>query len=160
MKLIKDLGTNKEKNYKRFAIFECPRCKKHFEMRFDAVKQGQKKCRVCTNKTHGDRYTRLYNIWRLMIARCYREYNNRYYCYGAVGVTVCDEWKKSYTEFRKWSLSNGYTDLLDLDKDKLCNELNIHPSIYSPKTCIWVTKEENNKIKARIENARKNKIKT
>jgi ribosomal protein L37AE/L43A len=147
MKLIKDLGTIKEKHYKRFGIYECPDCKEEITIRTDSINAGQEKCKSCSHQTHGGRNTRLYDTWRNMKSRCYKEINNRYQYYGAKGVTVCDEWKNDFAAFQKWSYENGYKDDLDLDKDRLCHELKISPAIYSPKTCIWVTKAENNSFK-------------
>ena len=52
-------------------------------------------------------------------------------------------YKKKYIAFKEWALSNGYNDSLSIDKDIICERENISPKIYSPKTCIWVTRSEN-----------------
>lgn len=38
--------------------------------------------------THNKTYTRIYSIYRNMINRCYYKKSNRYYCYGARGITL------------------------------------------------------------------------
>lgn len=47
-------------------------------------------------KTHchtaNGRRSPTYNSWVSMMRRCYDRSNNRFYCYGAVGVTVCERW--------------------------------------------------------------------
>ena len=40
-------------------------------------------------------------------------------------------------------MSSGFKEELELDKDILCEKLNIYPKIYSPETCMWITKREN-----------------
>lgn len=89
-------------------------------------------------RTHGLSHTRIDNIYKAMLSRCYKETNNRYKNYGAKGITVCDEWLKDKTKFFEWAFSNGYQDCLTIDR--------INPNgNYEPDNCRWVTfKEQNN----------------
>ena len=73
-----------------------------------------------------------------MIRRCYNKKDKSYVNYGAKGVVVCEQWKKSYQTFLDWALLNGWGNGLQLDKDIRGNGL-----LYSPETCCWVTKKEN-----------------
>lgn len=157
--VIKDLGMKKVGNKnQRFALVQCPLCKEISERRVRSDTNAR--CRSCAMKairsckkpsksgTEGDTSTnhkhhRLYRIWRGMIRRCYEPDAMGYNVYGAKGVTVCDEWKTSYKAFKDWSLVNGYTDIMTIDKDELCEKNNIHPKKYSPETCIWKTASEN-----------------
>ncbi len=36
----------------------------------------------------------LYSVWREMNRRCYSKECCNYYKYGALGIGVCDEWKR------------------------------------------------------------------
>lgn len=54
-----------------------------------------------------------------------------------------DKKGNSYDSFKEWSLANGYSDDKEIDKDTICNRDGIEPKIYSPITCLWVSKEEN-----------------
>lgn len=84
----------------------------------------------------------LYKRWYDMRNRCHNEKASNYKQYGAKGVRVCKEWVNDYEAFAKWSLDNGYSPELQLDKDIKGNG-----KIYSPKTCAWVTALEHSSYK-------------
>lgn len=92
-------------------------------------------------RTHGESKTRLYHIWNGMRQRCQNENNHAFAHYGGRGISVCEEWQ-SYTAFREWSLANGYTDELSIDR--IDNDKG-----YCPKNCRWVsqTVQANNQSK-------------
>lgn len=152
MKLVKDLGVMKypetAKTKRRWGIYECPDCLKHYHVQTANVKSGKStKCRVCSAKkcniTHGASSHPLHNVWQKMKNRCYNINNKNYKTYGNEGVTVCDEWKTDFKTFYDWALKNGWEKGLQLDKDILCNKLNINPKIYSPSTCVFVDSKTN-----------------
>lgn len=68
-----------------------------------------------------------------MLERCHNPNNPAYKRYGARGIFVCDEWLHNKNSFFSWALNNGYSDLLELDREK--NDLG-----YSPANCRWVTR--------------------
>lgn len=84
-----------------------------------------------------------YRAYRSMMSRCYNSNDPGYEWYGAVGVTVCDEWRGNPKAFVEWALSSGWAPSLHIDKDILCKEKGIFPHVYSPETCQWVTAKEN-----------------
>ena len=93
--------------------------------------------------THGLRHTRLYGIWSNMKTRCYNANDPHYQRWGAKGVTVCDEWRNDFKAFYNWSMSNGYTNELTIDRvDSNGN--------YEPTNCRWVTLAENNRNKPHV----------
>lgn len=94
---------------------------------------------------HGMKHTRLYRIWQGMLRRCDNPKRKDFKDYGGRGITVCEEWKKCFTAFRDWSLSNGYRD--DLTIDRVNNN-----EMYSPENCRWVDMETQNKNKRHGEN--------
>lgn len=103
---------------------------------------------------HGDapskdrsKRTRLYVIWQAMLGRCYNKKSRVYENYGARGILVCNDWH-SFTLFKEWSIHNGYTDFVTIDRKE--NDGN-----YTPQNCRWATvlmqannKRNNLKIKA------------
>lgn len=78
-----------------------------------------------------------------MLIRCYDKDCKAYKHYGAKGITVCNEWLNSPDSFIVWCENNGYSEELVLDKDILCDSLNISPKIYSPSTCMFITPKRN-----------------
>lgn len=92
--------------------------------------------RVIANTKHGYCGTRLYRIWKGMVARCRNEGSTDFKWYGAKGVSVCNEWL-SFDAFRDWALSNGYAENLTLDR------VNVYGN-YEPSNCRWATVSEQN----------------
>lgn len=85
----------------------------------------------------------IYSSWLAMIRRCYNKKYDGYRYYGGRGVIVCDEWKNDYQKFLDWSLVNGWQPGFEIDKDIKGNGM-----LYSPDTCLWVSKEDNNETKS------------
>lgn len=108
-----------------------------------------------------DEKTRLYRIWHLMLHRCHccRENSIEYRYYRGRGIAVCDEWKNSFENFKKWSLQNGYCE--EYKGRKLSSSIDrIDPDgNYEPANCRWVTRSENC-ARTRKPTARKTRPKT
>ena len=84
-------------------------------------------------RTHGFSGTRLYTVWKQMKKRCYNQHDPVYKHYGALGVTVCDEWRNSFPAFRAWMLEHGYDENA---KRGDCTLDRIDPSgNYCPQNC-------------------------
>lgn len=84
---------------------------------------------------HGDSNSRLFEIWCGMKKRCFNPNCKAYQNYGGRGITVCEEWKNDFSEFKKWALGNGYNDSLSIDR------IDVN-GIYSPGNCRWATAKQ------------------
>ena len=137
MKLIKKLETRRNKNGKmyRWALFYCEYCNQEVEKRYsDGVK-----CKSCgcarSHVTHGcahtDRVTKLYSVWVGMKQRCRNINDQDYKYYGARGIRICEEWLKSFVPFKKWALTHGYKDNLQIDRRN-------NDKGYGSSNCRWV----------------------
>lgn len=93
------------------------------------------KRKLGTQLTHGQSNTRLYHIWKGMKARCYNKNEPQYKNYGAIGIKICDEWINNFQSFFDWSIQNGYSDLLTIDR------INVYGN-YEPNNCRWLTLSE------------------
>ena len=135
MKFIKEIGL-KPPTKSKYGLYRCV-CGKLFETQISRVKGGfTKSCGCLRNKKSSDRLknyntthnktgTRLHSIWLAMKKRCFTHKN-----YIKKNITVCKQWSDDFVSFEKWSLENGYSENLTIDREK--NHLG-----YSPSNCRW-----------------------
>ena len=149
--VIKKVSKIGEKNSKWLCLCECG---EETEVFLNGLRRGTTKSCGCISieklkeraTTHGLSKSKLYNVYRAMLNRCYYKKHISYKNYGGRGVTVCEEWldkEKGFINFYEWSIKNRYIEGMDLEKDIKCKKLNIFPCIYSPDTCMWTTRKEN-----------------
>ena len=135
----------RDDKHRHFWKFRCD-CGNEIVLRKSSVTSGNtSQCRECSLKerkikatTHGMSKTRLYREWSGMLQRCELETSTSYERYGALGISVCEEWH-SFEVFAKWALENGYSDNLTVDRiDSKGN--------YEPNKCRWagVIEQKNN----------------
>jgi hypothetical protein len=86
-------------------------------------------------KTHGDTQSPEYQAWRHMRYRCYVSTSSEYHRYGALGVTVCAEWRGDYSAFLLYvGRRPGPEYSLDRWPDPFGN--------YEPGNVRWATPEQ------------------
>lgn len=73
-----------------------------------------------------------YDTWRCMRRRCEQPSNNRYYLYGARGITVCARWQ---------SFENFLEDMGERPAGKTLDRINTDGN-YEPSNCRWATMKE------------------
>ncbi|MBI4606847.1 MAG: hypothetical protein HY721_33190 [Planctomycetes bacterium] len=83
---------------------------------------------------------RLYAIWQSVKNRCRRPRLQSYQYYGAKGIDYCSEWEQ-FESFRGWAIKAGYKPGRSL-------ALKAGATVFSPRTCRWVSAEE--KVRRRL----------
>lgn len=132
------------------ALYRCS-CGVEKEINIGNAKMGkvvscgcyQKEEAVKRMTKHGLWGTPLFKIWTYMITRCENENSWAYQYYGAIGVTICPQWRNDFKSFYDWSVANGWQKGLTIDKDIIPKKLGIPALLYSPEMCCWVTHKEN-----------------
>lgn len=117
-------------------------CGEQFTSRVNSIKYSTKlgataHCKLCERKSkikHNLSQTRVYEIYKLMMRRCYDEANKSYPNYGARGIEVCANWH-DIVVFNEWALSSGYADTLTLERIDVNGD-------YTPENCTWITKKQ------------------
>lgn len=151
--IIKKYNKYEHSQNKTYAKCLCE-CGKEIDVKLAAIKSGHIKSCGCLkselarqraikrNTTHAKsdlKNNRLYRIWSAMKSRCkninYVQFKN----YGGRGICICEEWN-NFISFESWSLSNGYSDKLTIDRIDVDGN-------YESNNCRWVDRktQANNK---------------
>lgn len=139
MKLIKHLGTKKDKKGKsrKYSFVKCIKCGEEKEILTQNYNLNPsavcKNCRKKSYPKHGESFTKIYRAWADMKTRCNCISNKFYKNYGGRGIKVCDDWM-DYENFRDWAIINGHSEDLSLDRID-CN------GNYEPLNCRWTDNE-------------------
>jgi len=122
--------------YQRGFLCLCD-CGEKAKVRLSHLRHNRvKSCGCLHGEDHGDSGTPLHTIWRGMKSRV-KKYHKDSHLYYDRDITVCDKWKRSYTEFKRWAVRNNYKEGLTIDR--IDNDKG-----YEPSNCRFVTQEINN----------------
>jgi len=139
-------------------ICECI-CGTIFDVKGNNLRSGHTVSCGCKKYKHGGcrrnrQRGKLYNAWVQMKTRCYNTKNKRYHCYGAKGITVCDEWRHDFIAFRDWAMASGYEEHVEKHGEKNTT-IDRYPNQlgnYEPSNCRWAT------LKEQVNNFSRNRI--
>lgn len=105
-----------------------------------SARGGSSNGKFVHGETVNGKETKLYSRWRNMRNRCHNPKVKDFRFYGARGISVCEEWRKSFSAFRNWAMNSGYEETLSLDR--------IDPDgNYEAANCRWISLSENCKRK-------------
>lgn len=86
------------------------------------------------SEAHGMSKTPEYRAWAHMKGRCLNEGDDRYKYYGARGITICQEWVNSFSQF--------YKDMGERPSSRHSIERDDVDGNYEPSNCRWATSAE------------------
>lgn len=133
-----DLYINYKSGKCKKGLFKCD-CGSIKEIRLSSVVNGKTSSCGCLfsenlskrNMVHGLSKHPLYTKWLSIKNRCYIKSNIEYKYYGGKGINVCDEWKNNFKAFFDWSINNGYSKNLTIDR------IDVNKG-YHPDNCRYV----------------------
>lgn len=147
MEIIRSLGLihpTATSNYRtEMVVASCPRCSSEFVAQLRSIKSGHTKSCGClkkdalhmvTTKPLREDKPRLYSIWKNMKTRCTNPNIPQSADWLGRGIKRCAEWD-DFSEFYKWSIANGYSDSLSIDRIDVNGD-------YKPSNCRWATPKE------------------
>lgn len=134
--LLEDLGmffpSKKASQRRSFGLYKCF-CGTEFKAESRNVKNGStRSCGCLINKdkvTHNLTNHRLYSTWINMIQRCNNDKNTSFKDYGAIGISICNDWLDINNFIKDMDLQ--FKEGLTLDRKN--NNLG-----YSKENCRWV----------------------
>ena len=96
---------------------------------------GHTKSCGCLQRKHTttQKDSKSYSTWAAMMRRCYNKKSSAYKWYGAIGIVVCDEWKKFANFLKDMGEKPFGTEI-----DRINNDYG-----YSPENCRWISHKEN-----------------
>jgi hypothetical protein len=133
-----------EKSVKRHTYYKCVcDCGTIKTVRADMLRNGVSKSCGCFKKEQQSQRAKVHGLyqhplnkrWITMNQRCTNPNVNRYERYGGRGLKVCDEWKNDFLAFYNWSMENGYSSKMTLDRIN-------NDGDYCPENCRYISNKE------------------
>lgn len=133
------LNLYRDERNQLMAKTQCIKCGKETERRARSLFNSKYNSCRCNIETQGGlSNSRIYGIYHKMLDRCNNPCCMSYPMYGGRGISVCETWSgiDGFDNFYKWSMQNGYTDIMTIDRI-------VNTGNYCPENCQWITKSEN-----------------
>ena len=123
-----------------YGTFKCNNCGELYDALFVRIKNGDTKvCKKCTNYLI-TKYNigKIGKVWYDIKKRCYNKKNQAYKNYGAIGITMSDDWLH-YPNFEAWVLEQVGGDISKLGVGKLTIDRKNPYLGYSESNCRLAT---------------------
>lgn len=138
-------NNGKKNGYRYFYLCKCDCGKEHITRKERLINKEVVSC-GCFRKEQAYKATfkcdkitksRLYRIWSNIKRRCYNPKCEAYHNYGMRGISMYSEWVTNSQSFYDWSMANGYSDNLTIDR------IDVNGN-YEPSNCRWVSSKIQN----------------
>ena len=141
------IAEKKDKSGRKYLVCKCD-CGNVKIIAAGHVRSGASKSCGCKGKeavikrctTHGKSNSRLFTIWQGIKRRCNNQNDQSFDHYGGRGISMCKEWSDDFQSFYEWSMSNGYSDDLTIDR------IDVNGN-YEPSNCRWATRKTQSRNK-------------
>ena len=92
----------------RWVLVDCVKCQGEFWARFDNWESGMQQCWACAHpnqQKHGKTGTVLHKRWMNVLRRTeHSKEPDKVRVYQDRGIVMCEEWRRNFEAFEKWSL--------------------------------------------------------
>jgi hypothetical protein len=135
------LGIFQQKDgYEKYALVKCSCGSDERFVKVGTLRSGESQSCGCLHKervtTHGAWGHPIFNVWSMMMKRCYNKKDKRYSRYGGRGILVCKRWH---------NVNNFIADMHPSYEEGKSIDRKNNDKGYSPENCRWASQKQQNR---------------